>query len=187
MNLRYLEEPHDAISASWEPYYKKITVIDGVVCTIEVSILDQQAEGRNAFRNLYLRDGEGFVLVYSVTSRSSFAQIEGFYRQIRVAKNSIPVIPIMLVGHNMEQETEREVTTREGHELARELGSEFVEVSSKKDINVAKAFFHVVRSLRRQNMEAALRLPKPAPNRRNPKFAVTLSDLVRSQIRGRRS
>jgi GTPase KRas protein len=175
---------------TWEGYYKKLAVIDGVVCTIEVSILlDQQLKEYTAskvFRDQYLRNAEGFLLVYSVTSRSSFDQIKEFHKQIQVAKYSSPTIPIMLVGHNMEQDTEREVKTLEGHELARELGCEFVEVSSKNDINVAKAFFDVVRSLRRQHIHAALRFAL-APNRRNRKLSVTLSDLVRRQNRSRRS
>lgn len=188
LNLRCLAELHDPMPATWEGYYPKKAVIDGVVCTIEVSILqDQQLKDYTAFRDPYLRDGEGFVLVYSVTSRSSFAQIEGFHRQIQVAKDSSSTIPIMLVGHNTEQETEREVATREGRSLAWKLGCEFEEVSSKNDINVAEAFFNVVRSLRRQRMQAALRLPKPAPNRRNRKLSVTLSDLVRRQNLSRRS
>ena len=45
---------------------------------------------------------------------------------------------------------EREVSTQEGHALAKELGCEFVEASAKNCINVEKAFYDVVRQLRRQ-------------------------------------
>jgi GTPase KRas protein len=76
----------------------------------------------------------------------------------------IPV-PIMLVGHKSDRVTEREVSTQEGHALARELGCEFVEASAKNCINVEKAFYDVVRILRRQR-QAASRPPQPSGRNR---------------------
>lgn len=62
----------------------------------------------------------------------------------------------MLVGNKADRVTEREVSTQEGHALARELGCDFVEASAKNCINVEKAFYDVVRLLRRQR-QASLR------------------------------
>jgi len=42
------------------------------------------------------------------------------------------------------------VSSQEGQALAKELGCEFVEASAKNCINVEKAFYDVVRQLRRQ-------------------------------------
>jgi GTPase KRas protein len=118
-------------------------------------------------RDQWIRDGEGFVLVYSVTKRSSFTRVSRFHNQVKRVKESQRSDPydggpvyvehpaIMLVGNNSERETEREVSTQEGHELARKLGCEFVEASAKNCINVEKAFYDVVRLLRRQQMKAA--------------------------------
>jgi GTPase KRas protein len=61
----------------------------------------------------------------------------------------------MLVGNKSDRVTEREVSTQEGHALARELGCEFVEASAKACINVEKAFYDVVRQLRRQRMQTS--------------------------------
>jgi GTPase KRas len=61
----------------------------------------------------------------------------------------------MLVGNKSDRVTEREVSTQEGHALARELGCEFVEASAKNCINVEKAFYDVVRILRQQRQAAA--------------------------------
>lgn len=65
----------------------------------------------------------------------------------------------MLVGNKSDRVTEREVSTQEGHALARELGCEFVEASAKNCINVEKAFYDVVRQLRRQRMQNSMRAP----------------------------
>jgi GTPase KRas protein len=129
-------------------------------------------EEYTALRDQWIRDGEGFVLVYSIASRSSFTRIKRFHHQIQRVKESVasspsypgsPLsaaspqlpVPIMLVGNKSDRVTEREVSTQEGHALARELGCEFVEASAKNCINVEKAFYDVVRILRRQRQQAS--------------------------------
>jgi GTPase KRas protein len=133
-------------------------------------------EEYTALRDQWIRDGEGFVLVYSISSRSSFTRITRFHNQIQRVKESSasspsypgsPLssaapsapVPIMLVGNKSDRVTEREVSTQEGHALARELGCEFVEASAKNCINVEKAFYDVVRQLRRQRMQNSMRAP----------------------------
>ncbi|AEO62336.1 uncharacterized protein THITE_2106402 [Thermothielavioides terrestris NRRL 8126] len=130
-------------------------------------------EEYTALRDQWIRDGEGFILVYSISSRSSFTRIRRFHHQIQRVKESAasspsypgsPIsaanqsapVPIMLVGNKSDRIAEREVSTQEGHALARELGCEFVEASAKNYINVDKAFYDVVRILRRQRQAAAL-------------------------------
>ena len=129
-------------------------------------------EEYTALRDQWIRDGEGFVLVYSISSRSSFTRITRFHNQIQRVKESSssspsypgsPIssatpsapVPIMLVGNKSDRITEREVSTQEGHALARELGCEFVEASAKNCVNVEKAFYDVVRKLRRQRMQTS--------------------------------
>ena len=121
-----------------------------------------------SLRDQWIRDGEGFVLVYSISSRTSFTQLKSFYNQIRRVKEycgspsypGSPAVesygppPVMLVGNKCDRVTEREVSTQEGIALARELGCEFVEASAKNCVNVEKAFYDVVRQLRRQRLSA---------------------------------
>lgn len=129
-------------------------------------------EEYTALRDQWIRDGEGFVLVYSITSRSSFSRIQKFYSQIQRVKDSSNAgsptsagylssplspsmgsfsgpAPVMLVGNKSDRVTEREVSTQEGNALAKELGCDFVEASAKNNINVDKAFYDVVRKLRK--------------------------------------
>ena len=151
-------------------------VIDTQSCMLEVLDTAGQEE-YTSLRDQWIRDGEGFVLVYSITSRSSFSRIQKFYNQIQRVKESSnagspsggsylsgpmsPVLgasgggpaPIMLVGNKSDRVTEREVSTQEGNALAKDLGCDFLEASAKNCINVEKAFYDVVRSLRRQRNE----------------------------------
>jgi GTPase KRas protein len=133
-------------------------------------------EEYTALRDQWIRDGEGFVLVYSISSRSSFTRIQRFHHQIQRVKEAsasspsypgspiaqagpVGQVPIMLVGNKADRVTEREVSTQEGHALARELGCEFVEASAKNCINVDKAFYDVVRLLRRQRQQSLRQVP----------------------------
>ncbi|CAI9630976.1 gtpase nras precursor [Alternaria burnsii] len=151
-----------------EDSYRKQVQIDGQSCMLEVLDTAGQEE-YIALRDQWIRDGEGFVLVYSISSRSSFARIQRFHSQIQRVKEtamagsptypgspisaSAPMFgqaPVMLVGNKCDRVTEREVSTQEGQALAKELGCDFVEASAKNCVNVEKAFFDVVRQLRRQ-------------------------------------
>lgn len=142
--------------------------IDNQSCMLEVLDTAGQEE-YTALRDQWIRDGEGFVLVYSVSSRSSFTRIQKFHHQIQRVKESsggsptyagsplskmaggpFGPAPVMLVGNKCDRVTEREVSTQEGTALAKQLNCDFVEASAKTCHNVERAFYDVVRQLRRQ-------------------------------------
>jgi hypothetical protein len=51
-------------------------------------------------RNQYIRDVQGFLIVYSVTSQSSFHEVSQFWNQILSAKDADKV-PIVIVGNKV--------------------------------------------------------------------------------------
>lgn len=154
-----------------EDSYRKQVVIDSQSCMLEVLDTAGQEE-YTALRDQWIRDGEGFILVYSITSRNSFTRIRRFHNQVQRVKESnhpssptgtsyLPSpmnsssgypgpVPIMLVGNKSDKHHEREVSSQEGQALAKELGCDFVEASAKNCVNVEKAFYDVVRQLRKQ-------------------------------------
>ncbi|KAJ3068488.1 Ras GTPase ras2, partial [Podochytrium sp. JEL0797] len=132
-----------------EDSYRKQVVIDDEACQLEVLDTAGQEE-YTALRDQWIRDGEGFLLVYSVTSRATFYRIERFRDQILRCKDTDEVIPIMLVGNKCDKNSEREVSKEEGQHLAKRLGCDFIETSAKTRVNVEKAFYNVVRALRAQ-------------------------------------
>ena len=158
-----------------EDSYRKQVQIDNQSCMTEV--LDTSGQDEYvALRDQWIRDGEGFILVYSISSRSSFAGIQKFHHQIQKVKESslsgsptypgsslsasptgsgsFGPAPVMLVGNKCDRVAEREVSTQEGSALARELGCDFVEASAKNCVNVEKAFYDVVRQLRKQRRQS---------------------------------
>ena len=89
---------------------------------------------------------QGIILVYSVTSRSSFERIENFYQSMRKIKGDNPIF--MLVGNQCDLTHERQVSKADGAALARRYGCDFIETSAKTTQNVERLFINVVRSLR---------------------------------------
>ena len=91
-------------------------------------------------------EGQGFILVYSIASRSTFERLKGFHQSMRRVKQGDPIF--MLVGNKCDKTYEREVSREEGANLARKFNCEFLETSAKNAQNVEQLFMNLVRSLR---------------------------------------
>ncbi|KAL8726605.1 MAG: hypothetical protein Q9166_006640 [cf. Caloplaca sp. 2 TL-2023] len=134
-----------------EDSYRKQCVIDEEVALLDVLDTAGQEE-YSAMREQYMRTGEGFLLVYSITSRQSFEEILTFQQQILRVKDR-DYFPIIIVGNKCDLDAERQVSRKEGEDLARSFGCAFIETSAKSRINVENAFYNIVREIRRYNKE----------------------------------
>ncbi|KAM7210876.1 P-loop containing nucleoside triphosphate hydrolase protein [Rhypophila decipiens] len=139
------------------PYYYDPTLddsdckqanVDQIHCIIDIAA-STCPEEYTAFRDLLIREHEGFLLVYSVDSRSSLDQVRLFHKYIQREKAQTPV-SICLVGNKCDLVNEgRQVTPEEGAQLAAELNiSCFYETSVKNDVNIEEAFHALVRENR---------------------------------------
>lgn len=131
-----------------EDSYRKQVVIDDAACVLEVLDTAGQEE-YTALRDQWIRDGEGFLLVYSITSRSTFERVERYRDQILRVKDNEDT-PMILVGNKADKLNEREVSREEGVVMARKLNADFIEASAKACINVEKAFYQLVRLIREE-------------------------------------
>ncbi|KAK7007772.1 P-loop containing nucleoside triphosphate hydrolase protein [Favolaschia claudopus] len=136
--------------------FRKQLVVDNRMCFVEV--LD--AEGGNYI----LRDGQGFVLIYSATSRESFDKIAAFHQTLVRATKMLP--PFILIGNRADAHSAREVSKEEGAASARELGCEFLETSAKTAQNVERMVITLIRALRRRKAEEAELAVAPKPSKR---------------------
>ena len=100
-------------------------MIDDEVALLDVLDTAGQEE-YSAMREQYMRTGEGFLLVYSITSRQSFEEITTFQQQILRVKDK-DYFPMVVVGNKCDLESEREVpkagTCPRHHRRRAELGS----------------------------------------------------------------
>ncbi|KAF7364519.1 Ras protein [Mycena venus] len=91
-------------------------------------------------------EGQGFILLYSITSRSTFNRLEVFRQSVRRAKRGNPIL--LLVGNKCDRPLDREVSREEGAALARQFGCDFFETSAKTGLNVERVFTALVCALR---------------------------------------
>jgi GTPase KRas protein len=138
----------DEYDPTIEDSYRKQVVIDDETCLLDILDTAGQEE-YSAMRDQYMRTGEGFLCVYSITSRGSFDEISSFREQILRVKDKDQV-PMIIVGNKCDLESERQVTQSEGRDLAKSFNSPFMETSAKTRVNVEEAFFELVRLIREE-------------------------------------
>ncbi|TPX38159.1 hypothetical protein SmJEL517_g00262 [Synchytrium microbalum] len=136
----------DEYDPTIEDSYRKQCVIDSETALLDVLDTAGQEE-YSAMREQYMRSGEGFLLVYSMTSRSSFEEIQTFHQQILRVKER-DWFPVVLVGNKCDLESERSVSQDEGRALAKQYNCRFLETSARNKINVDEAFYALVRAIR---------------------------------------
>jgi len=135
-----------------EDSYQKQCVIDDKVARLDVLDTAGQEEF-SAMREQYMRSGEGFLLVFSLSDRRSFDEAARFHKDILRAKDR-DEFPVMLVGNKADLQSQRMVSAEEAQALARQLKVPYIECSAKLRMNVDQSFHELVRIVRRfQAME----------------------------------
>jgi len=100
-------------------------------------------------RDQYIRQGEGYIIVYSITNRSSFEEVESFIDHILQTRgieeseyaNANKHVAIVVVANKADLENDRLVSKDEGREVCAKYGGiQFYEASAKSRLNVDEIF-----------------------------------------------
>ncbi|KAF8183062.1 P-loop containing nucleoside triphosphate hydrolase protein [Mycena galopus ATCC 62051] len=153
-----------------EDNYRKHFMLDNRTCLL--NIIDTAGQ---EFPNKWVREGQGFLLVYSVASRSTFDRLEIFHEPLKRVKGEDAIY--ILVGNKSEVENERQVSEEEGAARARQWGCQFLEVSAKTGENVDQAFMDLVRALRAAR-EPAPDAKEPAPAKSQERYQCRPSCII---------
>eukprot|EP01095_Lingulamoeba_sp_RSL-Kostka_P000531 TRINITY_DN10810_c0_g3_i1.p1 TRINITY_DN10810_c0_g3~~TRINITY_DN10810_c0_g3_i1.p1 ORF type:complete len:172 (+),score=54.45 TRINITY_DN10810_c0_g3_i1:190-705(+) len=139
----YFPSVHDP---TIEDNYRKKVIIDEETCFLD--IFDTAGQEEYAVcRESFIKSAEGFLIVFSITSRSSFDEIQYFREEILRVRDEEKV-PMVLVGNKCDICDKREVQTFEAEDLAKLYEIPFYKTSAKARINVEEAFFGLVREIR---------------------------------------
>ena len=87
---------------------------------------------------LYYKGKNGILVVYDITNRQSFDDINFWLNEIKEKANKNTVL--LLVGNKCDLEDERKVSFQEGKDFADNNGIKFIETSAKTNQNVDEAF-----------------------------------------------
>lgn len=132
-----------------EDSYRKQIEIDGRACDLE--ILDTAGIAQfTAMRELYIKSGKGFLLVYSVTDENSLKELLSLREQVLRIKDSDNV-PMVLIGNKCDLENDRVLSIDDGVKVSEDWGMvPFYETSAMYKTNVDDAFIDVVRQIMRK-------------------------------------
>ena len=125
--------------------------------TIRLQLWD--TAGQERFRTLipsYIRDSAVVIIVYDVTSKSSFEAIDHWISEVHRERGEDVIIA--LVGNKSDLSEVRQVTPSEGEAKARSLSATiFLETSAKNGSNVRNLFSEIAGVLHQmdQNSNAA--------------------------------
>ncbi|CAI2009612.1 hypothetical protein SEUBUCD646_0G04060 [Saccharomyces eubayanus] len=143
----------DTYDPTIEDSYRKNIEIDNKVFDLE--ILDTAGIAQfTAMRELYIKSGMGFLLVYSVTDRQSLEELMELREQVLRIKDSDRV-PMVLIGNKADLNNERVISVEEGIEVSSKWGRvPFYETSALLRSNVDEVFVDLVRQIIRNEMES---------------------------------
>ncbi|XP_028733862.1 ras-like protein family member 11A [Peromyscus leucopus] len=131
---------------------------------------------------------EGFLLVYSITDYESYQSIRPLYQQIRKVHPDGKA-PVVIVGNKGDLLHARQVQTHDGLQLANELGSLFLEISTSENYeDVCDVFQHLCKEVSKLHSPSGERrrasiIPRPrSPNMQDLKrrFRQALSSKVKA-------
>ncbi|WOL04722.1 hypothetical protein Cni_G13444 [Canna indica] len=129
--------------------------------TIKAQIWDTAGQERyRAITSAYYRGAVGALLVYDITKKQTFDNVQRWLRELRDHADSN--IIVMMVGNKSDLKHLRAVSDTEGQTFAEKEGLSFLETSALESLNVEKAFqtvlseiFHIINRKALAAQEAA--------------------------------
>jgi len=147
MLLRFTDDSFDDHIQSTIGVDFKVKHLDVASKRIKLTIWD--TAGQERFRTLtssYYRGAQGVVLVYDVTRRDSFENLEQWLKEVKMySPNNGEGVVKLLVGNKVD--LERSVGRGEAEDWARSQGMLFLEASAKAKTGIRQCFMEVVNKI----------------------------------------
>jgi len=142
----FLDEYAPTIEDSWRKYVN----IDSE--TVLLDILDTAGQEEVVtMQDQWMREGKGFLLVFNICSKRSFAEMEVLYEKILRAKD-VDSVPLVIVGNKCDLRDPydgTQVSRAIAEKLASRWNAKYYETSAKEEINNEECFYQVVREIRK--------------------------------------
>lgn len=137
--FRYVEDTFNSTFISTIGIDFKIKTIELNGKKIKLQIWD--TAGQERFQTItasYYRGAMGIIMVYDITSRKTFDNIQRWLKNIQsLASDDVKKL---VVGNKCDMDDRRVVSKEEGQMKADEYGIDFLETSARTGVNVDEAF-----------------------------------------------
>ncbi|XP_008049503.1 ras-related protein Rab-26 [Carlito syrichta] len=131
-------------------FRNKVLDVDGM----KVKLQMWDTAGQERFRSVthaYYRDAHALLLLYDVTNKASFDNIQAWLTEIHdYAQHDVV---LMLLANKVDSAHEPAVKREDGEKLAKEYGLPFMETSAKTGLNVDLAFTAIAKELMQRSMK----------------------------------
>jgi GTPase KRas protein len=150
MQQRFVEGHDPTIEDSYQKYLN----VEGKPCRLDILDTAGQEEFKS-MRSQYMRQGQGFILVYSITDKVSFEKCKEFYEEVQRAKGGKDNVVIVLVGNKSDLKDDRQVPHEEGQKCAKDEFQTplFFETSAKENTNIEQVFETLITRIRTHGVE----------------------------------
>ena len=143
----------------WDDNFVPTIGVDFKLKTLEINgkkvkLQIWDTAGQERFRNItsaYYRGANGVFIVYDITDRDSFDNLNSWL--IEIEKNANRDICKMLIGNKCHLEDKRKISYQEGKDFATNNGMLFMEVSSKTKTNVEEAFEKITQGMIKSSIQ----------------------------------
>ncbi|XP_029613455.1 ras and EF-hand domain-containing protein isoform X2 [Salmo trutta] len=151
----------------------KKMLVDGEKTNLQI----WDTAGQERFRSIarsYFRKAHGVLLLYDVTSESSFLNVREWMGEIQESRDE--QLPMCVIGNKVDLREDRLegscVSTVDGERLARTYNALFCETSAKAGTNVVEAVLHLAREVKknvklRRQSESQVKLSLSGPKKAN--------------------
>jgi Ras-related protein Rab-1A len=154
------------VDGTWSNTFIPTIGVDFKVKTIEVDNKKIKMQiwdtaGQERFRTViasYFKGSHGVLLIYDVTNKTSFKQLESWLEIIE--NNASEDILKILIGNKIDLEEDREVTKEEGQSFANQHNIQFMETSAKMNTNVNEAFEALAKIMMEYNVNQKVKATK---------------------------
>uniref|UniRef100_A0A8C6NR83 RAS and EF-hand domain containing 2 n=1 Tax=Nothobranchius furzeri TaxID=105023 RepID=A0A8C6NR83_NOTFU len=150
-------------------FQMKRMLVDGETTSLQI----WDTAGQERFRSIaksYFRKAHGVLLLYDVTSESSFLNVRAWVDEIQ---ESTDEVALCVVGNKVDLREQLPagscVSTSHGEQLAKAYGALFCETSAKDGTNVVEAVLHLAREVKKVGNLRCRSESRVKLNQTNPK------------------
>lgn len=112
--------------------------------------------GQERFRNIissYYRGGECIIVVFDLTNRESFDNLNNWISEIDTYGRKNPNPIIFVVGNKVDKIKDRKISYEEAKLFAEKYEAQYIETSAKTNVNIEKLFIDVSSTLLEKNKD----------------------------------